>query len=178
MIGNNLLNQIILEKDIDNPGEILTKLNQGVKFAFTQEGEQEAQDGMDMALIVLDKENGVLEAGGAYNSLILIRDSELEVIKVDRASIGGDTSLDFKFENFKFDIKQGDRVYLFSDGFPDQFGGSKGKKFMMKRFKEMLLKNHELSMADQKKMYEESFLNWMGSEYEQIDDVLLMGIKV
>ena len=178
MIGNNILNQLILEKNIEHPGEILTKLNQGVKFAFTQEGEQEAQDGMDMALIVIDKEKGVLEVGGAYNPLILIRDDDLEVIKVDRASIGGDTSFDFQFENFKFDIKEGDRFYLFSDGFPDQFGGAKGKKFMMKRFKEMLLKNHKLPMADQNKVYQESFLNWIGTQYDQIDDVLLIGIKV
>ena len=119
-----------------------------------------------------------MEFAGAFNPLIIIRDGEVEVVKVDRSSIGGDTSFDFQFKNFKFDIKEEDRFYLFSDGFADQFGGEKGKKFMMKRYKKMLWDHHKLSMPDQKKKYQQAFLNWMGTQYEQIDDVLLIGVKV
>ena len=178
MIGNNLLNQIILEKNIEKPGDVLSKLNQGVKFAFTQDGEQEAQDGMDMVLAVLDKSKMVLEFAGANNPLIYIRDGELEVKKADRTSIGGDTAMDFHFENFKVDVKKDDIFYLFSDGYPDQFGGVKGKKFMMRKYKEMILDNHLKPMSEQREIYHNELVNWMGAEHEQIDDVLVIGVKI
>jgi len=178
MIGNNLLNQIILEKNIEQPGEILSKLNQGVKFAFTQDGEQEAQDGMDMILAVLDKKKMQLEFAGANNPLIFIRDGELDVKKADRTSIGGDTSMDFKFENFTVDVKNGDVFYLFSDGYPDQFGGIKGKKFMMRKYKQMILDNHQKPMSEQHDIYQAELVDWMGDEHEQIDDVLVIGVKI
>jgi len=178
MIGNNLLNQIILEKNIENPGEIISQLNRGVKFAFTQEGEQEAQDGMDMVLCVLDKKKGILQFAGANNPIILIRDDEFEVIKADRKSIGGDTSVDFNFQNFELEIKKGDTFYMFTDGYPDQFGGGKGKKFMMKRYREMISENYKKPMSEQREIYHQVLLDWMGTEYEQIDDILVIGVKV
>ena len=178
MIGNNLLNQIILEKNIEKPGEIMSKLNQGVKFAFTQDGEQEAQDGMDMVLAVLDRKNMKLQYAGAFNPMIFIRDGEIDVKKADRTSIGGDTAMDYEFENFEIDVKKGDIFYLFSDGFPDQFGGVKGKKFMMKQYKQMILDNHMKPMAEQHDIYQAKLLDWMGGEHEQIDDVLIIGVKI
>jgi len=178
MIGNNLLNQIILEKNIEQPGEILSKLNQGVKFAFTQDGEQEAQDGMDMVLAVLDKKTMQLEFAGANNPMIFIRDGEIDVKKADRTSIGGDTSMEFKFENFKVNTRKGDVFYLFSDGYPDQFGGVKGKKFMMKKYKQMILDNHHKPMAEQHEIYQTQLVDWMGEGHEQIDDVLVIGVRI
>ncbi|HIA13075.1 MAG TPA: hypothetical protein EYN69_13555, partial [Flavobacteriales bacterium] len=178
MIGNNLLNQIILEKNIEKPGEILSHLNRGVKFAFTQEGEQEAQDGMDMVLCVLDKEKGVLEYSGANNPLIFIRDGELEVLKNDRKPIGGDTPNDFAYETKIVEVKTNDHFYLFSDGYPDQFGGDKGKKFMMKRYKEMILIHHKKTMAEQLEIYRTELRDWIGIVHEQIDDILVIGVKL
>jgi len=178
MIGNNLLNQIILEKNIEKPGEILSKLNQGVKFAFTQDGEQEAQDGMDMVLAVLDKKKMTLEFAGANNPMIFIQDGELNVKKADRTSIGGDTAMDYQFENFSVEVKKGDTFYLFSDGYPDQFGGVKGKKFMMKKYKQMILDHHAKPMTEQHDIYHKELLAWMGHEHEQIDDVLVIGVKI
>ncbi|MBL4657263.1 MAG: SpoIIE family protein phosphatase, partial [Flavobacteriales bacterium] len=170
MIGNNLLNQIILEKNIEEPGEILSKLNQGVKFAFTQDGEQEAQDGMDMVLAVLDRKKMELQFAGANNPMIYIKKGELEVKKADRTSIGGDTSMDFEFVNHTVKVEEGDQFYLFSDGYPDQFGGVKGKKFMMRQYKEMILENHKKPMSEQHDIYHKALLGWMGNEHEQIDD--------
>ncbi len=178
MIGNNLLNQIILEKNIERPGEILSHLNRGVKFAFTQEGEQEAQDGMDMVLCVLDKKKETLEYSGANNPLIFIRDGELEVLKNDRKPIGGDTAYDFAYETKTVKLKPNDHFYLFSDGYPDQFGGKKGKKFMMKRYKEMIFAHHQKPMAEQLEVYRKELFDWMGTEHEQIDDILVIGVKV
>ena len=178
MIGNNLLNQIILEKKEENPGNILTQLNQGVKAAFTKEGEQAAQDGMDMVLSVLDRKNNQLEYAGANNTMIFLREGELEVLKGDRTSIGGDTDQGFEFQTKAIQTREADRFYLFSDGFQDQFGGNKGKKFMIKRYKQLIMDNHLEPMSDQKARYEKTFVDWMGTDNEQIDDVLMIGFMV
>jgi serine phosphatase RsbU (regulator of sigma subunit) len=86
--------------------------------------------------------------------------------------------MDFHFENFTIDARRGDTFYLFSDGYPDQFGGVKGKKFMMKKYKQMILDNHKKPMSEQHDMYQEELVDWMGDEHEQIDDVLVIGVKV
>ncbi|PCH65391.1 MAG: hypothetical protein COC01_09745 [Bacteroidetes bacterium] len=184
MIGNNLLDQIILEKDINKPGEILSMLNRGMKAVFTQKGEQEAQDGMDMALCVIDLENNQLEFAGAQNPLFLIRDGELIETKGDKTPIGGNTEQDYEFTNHIIQLQKDDSLYLFSDGYADQFGGSstdeefgKGKKFMKKRYKQLLIGIQDKSMPEQKEILRETFNNWRGTQ-EQVDDILIIGIKI
>ncbi|MBL4657360.1 MAG: SpoIIE family protein phosphatase, partial [Flavobacteriales bacterium] len=110
--------------------------------------------------------------------MIYIKNGELEVKKADRTSIGGDTSMDFEFANHTVKVEEGDQFYLFSDGYPDQFGGVKGKKFMMRQYKEMILENHKKPMSEQHDIYHKALLEWMGNEHEQIDDVLVIGFKI
>ena len=183
MIGNNLLNQIIIEKKIEEPGKILSILNRSVKAAFTKEGEQVAQDGMDMVLCAMEidektKHAKTLQFAGANNPLLLVRDGEVIPHKTDRTPIGGSTENDHEFTNHSIDLKEKDNVYIFSDGYPDQFGGPKGKKFMMKRYKEMLAENQGIGMLEQKDVYWKTIREWMGSEHEQVDDILVIGISV
>ncbi|MBL4735608.1 MAG: SpoIIE family protein phosphatase, partial [Flavobacteriales bacterium] len=203
MIGNDLLNQLIIEQDIDDPAEILKQLSNGIKSVFTRKGsKQEAKDGMDMVLVVFDAKLSKMQCAGAQNSIFIFRKSEgggskmeegsdglftmnldeqtrgymYREIKGDRTPIGGRTELDFKFTNHQVELKKEDAIYLFSDGFMDQFGGLKEKKFTKKRFLEMLLRIQIMSMDEQKKTIEKRFLEWQG-DFEQIDDVLVVGIK-
>ncbi len=184
MIGNNLLDQVILEKDIDKPGEILSMLNRGMKSVFTKKGEQEAQDGMDMTLCMIDLENNLLEFAGAQNSLYLIRNGELIETKGDKTPIGGSTGKDHEFTNHIIQLQKDDSLYLSSDGYTDQFGGEsaneefgEGKKFMKKRYKKLLIDIQDKPMAEQKEILRTTFNTWRGTQ-EQVDDVLIIGIKI
>lgn len=177
MIGNDLLNQIIIEQDKNDPGEILSLLNKGVKSVFSRKGEQEAEDGMDMALCVIDLQNNQLEFSGAQNPLLLIRKGELIYTKGDKTPIGGDTEMSYNFTNHKTDLQKGDIIYIFSDGYQDQFGGPQNKKFMIKRFKELLLSIQNQPMEEQKEQLNKALEEWKENE-EQVDDILVIGIRI
>ncbi|MFH1320379.1 MAG: tetratricopeptide repeat protein [Bacteroidota bacterium] len=178
MIGNDLLNQIIIEKGIENPGEILTNLNNGVKSVFTREdSEQQAEDGMDMALCVFDNDLKTLEFAGAKNTLLVIQNGELIQIKGDINPIGGVTEKNYQFTNHEIDIQNGNTIYMASDGYQDQFGGPAGKKFMIKRFKEKLLSIQDKDMKEQKEILHQSITDWKGDQ-PQVDDICVIGIRV
>ena len=178
MIGNDLLNQIIIERGLKDPGDILTSLSKGVKSVFTREGsEQQAQDGMDMVLCTFDQNLKSLEFAGAKNPLFIIQNGELIKIKGDSYPIGGETELDFQFQTHKIELQKGNCIYMLSDGYQDQFGGPKGKKFMIKRFKELLLSIHEKGMQEQKEIIHKSITDWKGSQ-PQVDDICVIGIRV
>ncbi|MBI3501369.1 MAG: tetratricopeptide repeat protein [Bacteroidetes bacterium] len=178
MIGNRLLNEIVLEKTIRKPSEILFHLHQGVRAALKQHEQQsESRDGMDIALLSFQGEN--VEFAGAMRPLYLVREAGiLEEIKGNKFSIGGlMTQEEYEFTNHSFSAKQGDAFYIFSDGYADQLGGAKGKKLMTKNFKELLLANSNLTMPEQEKILHETFMKWKGNK-EQIDDVLVIGVKI
>jgi len=119
-----------------------------------------------------------LQFSGANNPLCLIRDNELIQVKGDRQAIGGSYDDELpKFEKHEIDIRKGDIIYTFSDGYPDQFGGTDGRKFMKKRFRELLLKIHKDPMQEQKKLLNDILVEWQGDE-EQVDDILVMGVKI
>ena len=118
-----------------------------------------------------------MQFAGANNPLILIQNGEMKVIKGDRTSIGGITGLDYNFTNHKIELQKGDAIYIFSDGYQDQFGGLKGKKFMIKRFKELLLTVHEKPMEEQKEIIGDTIDDWKG-DGEQVDDILVIGIRM
>ena len=183
MIGASLLKDVIIEKGIEEPGEILSALSRGVKDIFTQEGQLEAQDGMDMSLCVFEKNNADIafqrmKFAGANNSLLLVRkESEIIEIKADRTPIGGNTEVDFEFETREINLSKGDSVYMYTDGYIDQFGGPKSKKFMKKNFKDLLTQIHQQPMEDQLVEIKEKMKNWIG-EGEQVDDILVIGIGV
>ena len=178
MIGNDLLNQIIIERGVADPGEILSYLSDGVKSVFTRDGSnQQAQDGMDMVLCSFDQDLKTLEYAGAKNPLFIIQNGELMTIKGDNCPIGGDTATGFQFTTHKITLQNTDSIYLISDGFQDQFGGPKGKKFMIKRFKEILLTIQKQDMHEQKEVLRKAIDDWKGTQ-EQVDDICVIGIRV
>jgi len=194
MIGNNLLNQIILEKEVTDPGQVLSELNKGIKGVFTKHGEQEAQDGMDMTLCVFDLNSNKMEFAAANNPVFLLRKgvaasgqltntnvklfgNDLAIVSGDRTPIGGYTILNHAFKSHNLDLQKNDMIYIFSDGYQDQFGGDKGKKFMIKRLKELLVTFQEIPVAEQKEKLQETIEGWRGKT-EQIDDILVIGIRV
>ena len=131
---------------------------------------------MDISLAAFDFEKGTMDWAGAYNPLFLYRKGEFIETKADKFPIGfGD--MQKTFTNQHFDLQKGDTFYLFSDGYADQFGGSDGKKFMTKKFKKMFSEIQHLTMTEQKAFIEKALLEWMG-EHEQVDDVLVIGIRV
>ncbi len=182
IVGHNLLDKIVGEYNISEPAAILDRLNQGVAETLRQEqleeGSGSVKDGMDMALVCYDKANNALQYAGAYNPLYIIRDGALLETKADRFPIGSFTQEENKrFTNHTVPLQKGDTIYLFSDGYVDQFGGEQGKKFKSRKFKELLLSIQEKSMIEQKTILNETLENWRGT-IEQIDDVLIVGSRL
>ena len=175
VVCNSGLNRSVKEFDLENPGEILDKTREIVIEEF-EKSEEEVNDGMDIALCVL--EGFKLSYAGANNPLWIIRkdSGEVQEIKANKQPIG-------KFVDPKphitheVDLKKGDSVYIFSDGFSDQFGGELGKKFKSANFKKLLISIQKESLDRQKEIIEEAFQSWMGN-HEQIDDVCVIGMRV
>ena len=177
MIGNDLLNSIIKEKQIVQADKILTQLHKDIRQTLKQE-ETQTNNGMEMALVVIDKENQTLEFAGAKNPLIYIQNDKLYKIKGDIMGIGGtQTEIERNFTRHTLDITQPTTFYLFSDGYQDQFGGNKDKKFMTKRFRELLFDIYKKPMGEQKSILESTLQDWMGEE-KQVDDILVMGVRL
>jgi serine phosphatase RsbU (regulator of sigma subunit) len=177
MIGDSLLNQIIMEKGVISPDLILQELDKGVKNAL-RKGESDAKDGMDMSLCIIDKYAKTIEFAGAMNPICVVQNGELTEIKADKRPIGGDITNDYAFTKHIIDISKPTMLYLYSDGFQDQFGGAQGRKFMTKRFRELLFEIHQKSMAEQKKILEETIEDWKGEKHKQIDDILVIGVAL
>lgn len=178
MLGIALLNEIINKKAEYNAADILNNLRSQVVKSLHQRGfEGEAQDGMDIAFCIIDNKAKVIQFAGAFNPLIMIRNNELIEYKGDKMPIGVHIKQDTPFANHIIKYQENDLIYIFSDGYSDQFGGPKRKKFMIKRFRELLIKNHNLSMAEQKTALENNINEWMG-HYDQIDDILVFGAKL
>ncbi len=176
MIGYNLLDEII-DKGINKPNLILEEMHRGVRFSLKQDT-TDNKDGMDMALCVYSKKDNLIEFSGAKNPLIYIRNNEIFQIKGDNNPIGGLQSSDIKFTSHKIEITEPTWFYIFSDGFVDQFGGPDGRKFMIKNFRKFLLEIHERPMDEQKEILDVTFEGWKGSDFQQIDDILVMGFKL
>ena len=137
-IGYTSLNKIIIEQGIYKPSDILNRLNEEVATTLHQKGEDIVNDGMDIALICYSPETGILEYAGAFNPLIVVRKGELIEIKADRFAIGRATGSEKTFTNHEIQLEEGDALYLYSDGYADQFGGPEGKKFKTAALKELL----------------------------------------
>lgn len=179
MLGIAFLNQIIAEKRNEelHASDILEELRIKVKTSLRQTGKEgEAKDGMDMALCIIDKENMKVEFSGAQNPLILIRDKEVIEYKGDIMPIG--IAYDEKpFQNNILDIKPGDTMYIYSDGYADQFGGMPKKKFFSKRLKQYFVKINDKTLNEQNLFLDDTFEKWRG-EIKQVDDVLVIGLKI
>ena len=175
MIGYNLLDEIS-NKGITRPDLILEELHRGVRFTLKQK-ETNNQDGMDMAICVIDREKKIMEYAGAKNPLIYVQNDEIVQIKGSKDGIGGKSD-NHKFTNHSIDVSKPTWVYIFSDGYIDQFGGDQGRKFLIKNFREMLFKIYKKPMSEQKEYLNKVLADWIGTEHSQIDDILVMGFKI
>lgn len=178
IVGTTLLNQTVRNPDINSPAEALTFLNQELPKNLKGSAGDEIKDGMDMTMVAFSRDKMRLYFAGAMNPIYIVSDGRLTEIKGDKQPVSSSTSLEKKpFTHHKFDLKKGDLVYLFTDGYADQFGGPKGKKFKYKPFQELLLSIASLTMEQQRAALERSFLDWKGG-LEQVDDVLVIGIRL
>lgn len=177
MIGNSLLNEIVLTKKINSPSAILSNLNKSI-FKVLKQNTSESRDGMDMALCMIDKKTNTLTYAGANRELLLIRDHTLIEYKPTKNAIGGFTDSATLFEETVIEILPNDLFYMTTDGYADQFGGEKGKKLMTKNFKDFLMKIHHLPMPQQQEELNKKITHWMGTQNAQVDDILVIGIKL
>ncbi|MCK4661320.1 MAG: tetratricopeptide repeat protein [Bacteroidales bacterium] len=178
MLGISFLNEIIIKHKITTASEILNKLRTYVKETLGQTGETgEAKDGMDIALCIFDYKNMKLQYSGAYNPLYIIRNSELLETKADKMPIGIHIKEKESFTNHDININKGDAIYMFSDGYADQFGGENESKFKTKPFKDLLINIQNESMSKQKEILDKTIEDWKGN-LEQIDDITVIGIRI
>lgn len=176
LVGHNGLNQSIKEHGIVRPSDVLRDLNRISYEALHKDRDQFVRDGMDMALCALDPERMVLEFAGANCPLYLVRDREVVQYAPDKRPIGGFDIGDQGFTDHRIQLRKGDVIYIFSDGYADQFGGPRGKKFLYRRFRELLVEIHDKPMDRQKSLLLESFNQWRGAQ-EQVDDILVFGMR-
>ena len=175
MLGVSLLNEIIISKEIFRPDLILNKLRDKIIEALKQESGSIIKDGMDMTICLFDRKTLQLQFSGANNPLYLISEGLLTQIKGDKMPVAIHDLMDV-FTLHQLKLKQGDTFYTFSDGFADQFGGPKRKKFLAKNFKNLLLSIQDLSMIEQGNRLDDVFTEYR-KEVEQIDDVVVIGVK-
>jgi serine phosphatase RsbU (regulator of sigma subunit) len=179
IVGFNQLNNAVQVKQARKASDILDELNKGVINTLNENtGDSSIKDGMDMTLCVFDFPAKKVDFAGANNPIILIRDNKPVKYKGDRFPIGAfvDNKI-VSFTNNEINIEKGDIIYLFSDGYADQFGGPDNKKFFIKRFEDLLLEIHNNPLEEQKELLKTTLFNWMGAN-EQVDDVLVIGVKI
>ncbi len=176
VVCNNGLNRSVREHGLTDPGEILDKTREIVIEEF-EKSEEDVKDGMDIALCSLEDGN-ILKYAGANNPLWLIKNNtnEIQEVKANKQHIGKSQKSE-KFKTHELQLSEGDTFYIFSDGFADQFGGDKGKKFKTANLKRLLLSIQNESMEQQKELINKAFEDWMG-ELEQLDDVCVIGVRV
>lgn len=177
MVGTALLKQIILQNKFTDPAKILNELNEGIVEALRQK-ENSSHGGMDIAMCVIDKKEMTLRFAGANRPLHIVRNFNTELIKPDKLPIGGFNADENRtFNSQLVALEKGDNIYLYSDGYADQFGGMEGKKIMTKKFRELIQNMHDSPMKAQHETLLNFFNNWKG-RYEQVDDVLVIGVLV
>ena len=180
MLGSAYINEIVVNsQDGISSGRMLDLLRSSVIESLKQTGKvDEAKDGMDIAVCILDLDTRHLQFSGAFNPMFLVRDGVLEEYRADRMPIGIFDLVNVGFTTYDVDAQPGDIVYIFSDGYASQFGGKNGKKFMSSRFKKLLEDVSAESMPRQKELLEDKIDAWMGTEYNQVDDILVIGFKI
>jgi serine phosphatase RsbU (regulator of sigma subunit) len=177
LVGHNGLNQAVREHGRSKPSEILRELNKLAYEALHKDREQFlVRDGMDMALCRFDPNDRVLEFSGANCPLYIVRQGELVHYTPDKNAIGSFELNGAGFTDHHIQLQKGDMVYIFSDGYADQFGGPKGKKFLYRRFRELLVEISAESMERQRAALQQAFNSWRGA-HEQVDDILVIGMR-
>lgn len=200
MIGTAFLNESVNEKGLETPAEILDEVRKGVIVSLKQTGEEGQQkDGMDMALCAYSRKTNILEFAGANNSMYLIRKEGVEVqdmqgntvepnrsengfslfeFKANKMPVGYHSAGQIPFDLVQVKVEKNDIVYMFSDGYPDQFGGPKGKKFKYLALKRVMLEIATKTLPEQHEYLSKTILDWMGEEHEQIDDICVVGARI
>jgi len=178
MLGVSFLNEIIRKKEVIKAAEVLDNLRDSIIEALQQKGHaSEQKDGMDIAFCVLNTQSKLLQYAGAFNPLFIVSaDKEMKIVSPDKQPVAIYENMK-KFTNHETQLHKGDCLYLISDGFEDQFGGEKNKKFMIKYLKEMLVRISDKPMTEQHSILDKTFEEWKGN-HEQIDDVTIMGLRI
>lgn len=198
MLGTSILNQVIRDENIANPGYALDRMDEKLNMALHKAySETKAQDGMDISVCTYYKNKKIVEYAGANNPLYVVRKNEspliindkvaspllqnesfsLYEIKANKQPIGG-TERKQKFATHSIKVQKKDSIYLFSDGYADQFGGPKGKKFMYTQFKKLILSIQLMNMEEQEKELVNVLENWKNTSHNQVDDICVMGVKI
>jgi serine phosphatase RsbU (regulator of sigma subunit)/Tfp pilus assembly protein PilF len=177
MLGISFLNDIALSEGIHSPAHILNLLRKRIITELRQTGETGGnKDGMDISICCLNLKTYELQWAGANNALNIIRNGKLEETKADKQPIGYYPEMR-PFTNHQLQMQKGDSIYIYSDGYADQFGGPKGKKLTYKRLEKIIIENNNLPMEEQKKLFKQQFIEWKGT-FEQVDDVCLVGVRI
>ncbi len=177
MLGISMLTEIVSNKKITQPSQVLEELRKEIKVLLKQKGRLEERDeGIEMAICALNKKTNEFEYSGAINPLYIVRNKEIIVLQPTFNPVGVFIK-EIPFKNIKFQLQKDDIVYMFSDGYVDQFNGKTGKKFKIKRFQELLIEISDKDMDEQQQIIEETFYNWKANSL-QIDDILILGFKI
>lgn len=178
IVGHALLEKIVKQLNITETDEILNQLGIELNNTLQKGGDDKVKDGMDIAIISIDRSNGKFDYSGARNHLIFSGNNELVEYKGDRIDLGKGNVNPKKFTRHSIPFKKGDSIYMFTDGYVDQKGGKNGKKFFMPPFRALLKEISLLNVQEQKVIIDNKFREWKGDNYSQMDDVLVMGIKL
>ena len=177
MISSTLLKEIAHQEKLTDPSEFLFKLDEVLLSTLKKSGETTIHDGLDVSLCVFDLQTNHLSFSGAFRPILIYRNNALERIKTFPYSIGGGDFIEKEFKTINIQLEKGDVVYMFTDGYPDQFGGVRGKKLYLKGFQELIEKSIDFPLDEQHDLLKEFLLSWKG-EKSQIDDILVIGIKI
>lgn len=178
LVGHNILKDIINNTAIIKPSEIMDRLREGVvNTLHADKSGKETKDGMDMTLCCINYETLELQFAAAFNPLYLVRNGALVEHKANKFPIGAFIGEKTNFDNNTLQLQKGDQIFIFSDGYADQFGGPKGKKFMVGNFRKLLTQITEMEPGEQKQQLESILTDWQGDQ-EQVDDVLVIGVKI
>jgi serine phosphatase RsbU (regulator of sigma subunit) len=177
LLGHNFLNVTVNTQEVTDPEQIIYKLDQQVVETLRQNDPSSIKDGMDIAVLSINQDKNLISFSGAGIPLFYISNGEVEEIKGSNFGIGGVLRKEKQFLPHKIEYKPGDMFYIFSDGYADQIGGKEGRKYYKKRFKEYLMEIKDNSMEEQKRLVEQEFFQWKG-DYKQIDDILVIGLRM
>lgn len=176
LLGYNMLENVVKDRSLVQPAAILDALNGEVISRLAENSQEGTKHGMDISLVSIHTKTNLLEYAGAHNSLYIVREQELIELKADKMGIGNKHNL-HPFHNQSMPLKKGDMVYLFTDGFPDQIGGPKRKKFYYSPFKELLVSISALPTEEQRERLHDTHTKWMAN-FDQTDDILIIGIRI
>ena len=178
LLGINLLNSIVLESHVTEPSKILDLLDEKLIYVLPRgQGDSKVDDGMEITVCVFNHATSELTYACAGSRFVLVKEGNIEICKLDSKHIGDYTEAkDFKYSEVTVQLEMTDSIYLFSDGYQDQFGGVRNKKFNFKKLREMILDQQTNSLEHQKKIFEETLLKWIGN-FEQTDDVTIIGVR-